>query len=414
MFYKKIGQYKSVVSNLSYLTVLQLFNLILPLLSYPYLIRTLGKDNWGMLVYIQTITGYLAVIVNFGFNVTGTRDISLNVNNIVERNKIGTTIYLTKAVLFVGSLCVVFMYLLITSSDILTLKLTILSSWNVLYEFAVPIWFFQGLNKMKYVTIINVIAKTLVTASVFIFIHKTSDVILYPLLNLFFTFLSVLLCYLILRKEGFQIGKTSLLEVKKLVRESYIMALAYISNAFKANSNIVLLKFLLSYKEIAYFDLAQKVLNIFTSFLDLISQSIYPMMVRDRNMNFLKKVILYSSLLAVFSTMLTILCSEKIALVLGGVEMLYSQNIINVLSFNYLPYIVGALLGRNCLLVFKKDGEVLKSMFYSSIIYLLLVGMVVYFIRTNLLEWFAGCLVCSFLYETAYRYIKARELLFVK
>ena len=47
----------------------------------------------------------------------------------------------------------------------------------------VAVWFFQGIEKMKFVTLINVLAKVIFTVLVFIFIKSESDYLKVPIFN---------------------------------------------------------------------------------------------------------------------------------------------------------------------------------------------------------------------------------------
>ena len=54
---------KKVLENLSYISILQLFSIFLPLISYPYLIRVLGLELNGMIVFAYSIVSYLNLLV---------------------------------------------------------------------------------------------------------------------------------------------------------------------------------------------------------------------------------------------------------------------------------------------------------------------------------------------------------------
>ena len=60
-----IYRYKTLIENFGYLTLLQICNLLIPLVTYPYLINTLGKNLYGVIIYSQAIVSYLAIFVNW-------------------------------------------------------------------------------------------------------------------------------------------------------------------------------------------------------------------------------------------------------------------------------------------------------------------------------------------------------------
>ncbi|NMD03315.1 MAG: oligosaccharide flippase family protein, partial [Bacteroidales bacterium] len=94
---------KVVLVNFSFLGILQLTNLIIFIILIPYLYRILGKENYGLVVFAQTVALYFSIIVNYGFNVTATRDISVNRDNQIKRSEIISYVLAIKILFFVIS-----------------------------------------------------------------------------------------------------------------------------------------------------------------------------------------------------------------------------------------------------------------------------------------------------------------------
>lgn len=100
-FSEYIYKYKTLVENFGYLTLLQICNLLIPLITYPYLINTLGKDLYGVIIYSQAIVSYLSIFVNWGFNISATKSISINRDNPKKVNEIASVVYLVKSFLLI-------------------------------------------------------------------------------------------------------------------------------------------------------------------------------------------------------------------------------------------------------------------------------------------------------------------------
>src|SRR4051812_27732428 len=73
--------------NIISLIVLQGNNYIFPLITFPYLVRTLGVDNYGVLIFCTAIVQFLNIFVDYGFNISATREISINKNSIEKVNE---------------------------------------------------------------------------------------------------------------------------------------------------------------------------------------------------------------------------------------------------------------------------------------------------------------------------------------
>ena len=69
---------KAVGQNFLSLIFLQGANYVLPLLLLPYLVRVLGTEKYGLVMFAQSLILFLTVFVDYGFNISGTREISIN------------------------------------------------------------------------------------------------------------------------------------------------------------------------------------------------------------------------------------------------------------------------------------------------------------------------------------------------
>lgn len=402
---EKTGRHKTLLQNFSYLSALQVFNMLLPLITYPYLIRILGKETYGLIVFAQAIIGYLVIFVNFGFNISATKEVSIHRDNKEKLSEILSSVLILKGILFFLSLLILsallYFILQVHGYEILFY----LTMYMCLYELIFPIFYFQGIEKMKYITYLNLVSRIIFLALIFMLIKSKSDYLLVPIISGIGATIAGLISIFIIIKDQIVFRAQPINILLVYFKKSYVMALAYTSNTFKTNFNIIIVKFFFSFSEVAYFDLALKISNIANTFLDLISQTVFPKMSREKNTNFLKKVI-NLSLGASFLFILFIqLFAKQIIETLGGIEMIPAINILRILIFFIPVYITGALLGRNCLIVHGFDKQVLLSMLYSSIVYVALIG-VFHTIGINItLTGLILIYIISFAFETSYRYI---------
>jgi len=87
---------KKLLSNFVSLSVLQVVGFILPLLVIPYLISVLGVGKFGLVALAQAVITYFAVFTDYGFNLSATRDISINRNNNTKVSSIFNSVLTTK------------------------------------------------------------------------------------------------------------------------------------------------------------------------------------------------------------------------------------------------------------------------------------------------------------------------------
>ena len=201
-FQDKLSRNKTVLANFSYLSILQVFTILFPLLTYPYLLRVIGLELYGVIVFAQAIINYVSLVINFGFNMSGARKVAVYKEDKVLLSRIVSSTYLCKLILWL--ICLV-VYLLIISlvpffkDYYWVYVLSFLLTFN---ELLLPIWFFQGIEKMKYITIVNLSARLLFVVAIFLFVREREDYLIVPLLNGFGAILAgCLSLYIVLGKE---------------------------------------------------------------------------------------------------------------------------------------------------------------------------------------------------------------------
>ena len=147
---------RNLFRNFFYLSALNVANFILPFLTFPYLVRVIGIDNFGLLAFATSIATYFIIITDYGFNLTATRHISINRGDSLMINKIVSSVFIIKAMLFAVSL-VVFVFLIMLIPKLYqNWQIFLFTFGTVAGQFLFPVWFFQGIEKMKVISILNV------------------------------------------------------------------------------------------------------------------------------------------------------------------------------------------------------------------------------------------------------------------
>jgi PST family polysaccharide transporter len=178
-----IGAKSPVVKNFFSLSLLQLLNYSLPLITLPYVVRTIGLDNYGKLVFASAFIQYLIILTNYGFNLSAPRDVSIHKGDPDKLSRIFTAILIAQVALMLLSLAILCGALMVSarmraSEGILLIYFSLVVS-NVLSM----TWLFQGIERMHYITYLNLLSKALYALCLFSLVRKPSDYLLIPALS---------------------------------------------------------------------------------------------------------------------------------------------------------------------------------------------------------------------------------------
>ncbi len=268
---------KRLLSNIFYLFLLQGANYILPLITLPYLVRVLGPEKFGLIMFAQAFIQYFVILTDYGFNLSATKEVSIYRDDKKKLSEIFSAVMFIKLGLFFLSFFL--LTLIVVSFDKFRQDWIIyyLTFGVVLGQVLFPVWFFQGLEKMKYITVLNITAKLIFTISIFIFVNQASDYIYVPLINsLGFIIAGTLAQILILKKFGIFFRKLSFDYLFYHLKEGWHIFLSTISYNLYANSPNVFIGLILGNIWVAYFSVVEKIILIFRQIILVIFQVFYP------------------------------------------------------------------------------------------------------------------------------------------
>jgi PST family polysaccharide transporter len=263
-----------IIKNFFYLLLIRGSNYILPLITFPYLVKVLGISGFGLLSFILAVIFYFSVIIDYGFNLSITRDISKNVDNQIKINRIFTSVYIIKLFLFIVGLVLlsVFLYLI----DNINTHLYLLAYLSLIGNVLFPTWFFQGIEKMKFITYIYIFTKLLYVVGVFVFINSSNDM-KYVIMILSATSILSGLLGLFFAKYNHNINfDFKDLELLKYIKEGFHIFISSISGNLYGQGTIVILGLTTNPEVVGMYSIAEKLMKAISGIFIPFSQAIFP------------------------------------------------------------------------------------------------------------------------------------------
>lgn len=268
---------KRLIENFLSLSSVQFAGYIFPLLTVPYLLRVLGPEKFGLLIFAQAIIQYFVTFSNYGFNLTAVREISVNRDDRVKVSEIFCAVMVIKFIFLLMSFLILF--LLCNSvakfkNDYVIYYLTFgIAIGGAMF----PIWLFQGLEKMKLMAILSFFPKVFFTLMVFIFIKTENDYLFYPvILSLGFFFTGLISIWIIVKELKIKILTPSIKLIKYHLKEGWFVFISLLGNSLYSTSNVFILGMLTNNVMVGYFSAAEKIVRAISSLMMVSSQTIYP------------------------------------------------------------------------------------------------------------------------------------------
>ncbi|MBC7641037.1 MAG: oligosaccharide flippase family protein [Flavobacterium sp.] len=263
--------------NLSIYGIGQGFNLVTPLLVIPYIISICGEENFGKSSVGMAISFFLMVFIDYGSDIIGVREVSINRDNNKTLQQILFSTYYSKIVLlFIVAIVsiIIFMFIPFFKSD----QTLFFFGISVLVgQFLNPTWFLQGIENVKWITISNIISKIIYVIFIFIFIKKESD---YVYINLFWGLGMILtngfFLLLIIKTFGFELIKFRFSDVLSFLKKDFKMFSSQVFVSIQMYSPILLISFFGNNLMAGQFKIVEQVIVIFKTYILLFFNFVFP------------------------------------------------------------------------------------------------------------------------------------------
>jgi PST family polysaccharide transporter len=267
---------KLVFKNIFFLGLMQGANYILPFITIPYLVRTIGIEKYGLVAFTQSFAAYFVIFTDYGFSLSATKLISINRDNSQKISEIFSSVLFVKLAFVI--LSVIFSTVIIFSFK------KFYSEYEIFYfslliligQMLFPVWLFQGLEKMRYITFINILIKLFFTLCIFVFIRQEKDYLYVPLINSLGFLVGGLVAFYIAIKQFNIKFSFNLANIKNQLIDGWHLFLAILSTNIYRNANTFFLGLVSTNTAVGYYALASKIIISLQALMSPIGQSLYP------------------------------------------------------------------------------------------------------------------------------------------
>ncbi|WP_338757185.1 oligosaccharide flippase family protein [Levilactobacillus brevis] len=305
-------------SNISLLYIMSISQVILPLVTLPYLARIFTVSNYGVISYVKSVMVYANLIMQFGFLLSGTREIVEAKGNIEKIGKIVGKI--TQAKLLLSVIAFIVLLIMIKTIPILNKHaiFTIIMFCPLFLDTFIYEYLFRGIEKMNIVTMRYLISKGIAVALTFAIIRNNGDLSKLPLLDVLGSLVAVFWVNFEIKRLKIKITFDSFNNVISALRESSIYFISDMSGTAFNALNTVCVGIFLSARDVAFWALIMQFIGAVQSLYYPIQDGIYPEMVKKRDLKLFRKIILFFSPLVLLGCLITFLGAPLILTIVGG------------------------------------------------------------------------------------------------
>lgn len=185
---------KNYIYNLSF----QIFSLLIPFITAPYVSRVLLPEGVGTYSYVNSIATYFSLLAALGLSSYGTREVSRVRNNRRKASKLFWELSILRLASTILCMGLYLGFILLTDSDIRIY----LAAGVVILTIGVDCnWFFQAMENFKVLMVRNFLVKLISVVCIFVFVNGPEDLVLYFVIQSGGTFISNVILRTQLTKE---------------------------------------------------------------------------------------------------------------------------------------------------------------------------------------------------------------------
>jgi PST family polysaccharide transporter len=366
--------------NIVSLFLLQGSNYILPFAAVPYLVRVLGPADYGLIAFAQALTVYFATAVDYGFNLSATRDVALLRGDKAALAELLGCVLTIKLVFAAAGFVVVAALSIFVAPFDRNPALFMLSYAAVVGSVLFPVWLFQGLESMKLMSWLSIAGRVISVAGIFIFVRHSQDILwagFFQSSALLFAGVPGLMC--LWTQAGVRVGKPQWRHLRKTLSDGWEAFLATASITLFTNTNVFVLGLLAPPEIVGYYAGASKLILALNGLFGPINQAVYPhvtrLFVQSRRagFQFMRKIIAFQTGLALVSCVVLFVCAGVVVRIVLGPAYGPSTLLLRIMIFLPLFSTLTNILGVQIMMALDMKRPFLQSILLSGVVNLIII-----------------------------------------
>lgn len=244
-----------------WVTVLQGLNYLIPLFVWPYLIVVLGAEGFGIVGFALSFVQFLMLAVDFGFNLTATKQIA-TADSQDAINAISSATLYAKMLLFGVAVIIGAVVLCLPQFAVYRVAVAVLLPMLLSSVFSMQ-WLYQGTENIRRLWIINSACRLVIIPLTFVIVKGAADVLAAVGIQAAAYFVSALAGLVwALRKRLFVFRRSSWQAVRASLQESLPLFVSTATSSVYAMLLVVVLGYFAATQEVGLYSAVEKIIRV--------------------------------------------------------------------------------------------------------------------------------------------------------
>lgn len=354
--------------------------IIFPLITFPYVSRTLGVEAYGKVNFSSSIISYISLLAGLGVSSYAVREGARIRDDKNKFEKFASEVFSINVVSTVIAYVLLAILVLFWKKLEPYRVLIVILSINVLLTTLGTDWINTVYEDFLYLTIRYVLCQSIAVVTTLLFVKKPDDVALYAFFsNLGTIFANILNLFYIRRTLRINVNFTLKMNVKHHFRPIMLLFGNMISSMIYLYSDTTMLGILASDAAVGYYTVSSKIYSLLKQVINAVSNVLTPRLSHDfenkakKNMTNNINSVLGALLVVVIPITMGMLCmGREIILLIAGKEYLEAYPALSILSVTLIFSTYACIFVSVIMLAQRKDKEILIASGLSAAVNILL------------------------------------------
>lgn len=367
---------KSILKNVIFKLLLNVFNLIVPIIIGPYVLRALGPDLMGTVNFAQSIYGYFYIFASFGVYQYGLREISKIRDDKEKLINVYSTLFV---VTMITSILTTFSYVLFIYTQYhgeQTYIACIVLTANLLSNIFYTEWINEALENYQFIALKTIAVRIVYLILLFIMVKTSENLLEYLFLLVLSNFLNNIISFIYIKKRI----KFNFKNIKISKHFKPMLLVVILSNAsvFYTQLDKVMLGEFIDKSTVAYYTVAQNISNMVNTLLLTVIHVTIPRLSnysskdnKEKYIFLLKKVSNIYFMILFPCGILIFMLSNEIISIYGGSEYMMASPILSIFSIYIITLGFESILSNQVMYVNNREKQQVKLVFLCGVINLI-------------------------------------------